>query len=218
VFVIAITAALVFVGIGYHAAHAVSLTLTFSGNYHNDPDTVFGVNGAGPIPFSYTLTYDTALDTNTAFFATGASLGSQTTTHEWYGYSASGITAASVTFGTKTWNITAISPRIPASGVSADFWLDTDISLATPSMAWILFSDGSGFLELGGGMGSATNIVMMSGSAVMEAGSFDDFRTSALTITRDEIQSLPEPSTWKLLGTGLVGLAFYGWRKKKQTA
>jgi hypothetical protein len=29
---------------------------------------------------------------------------------------------------------------------------------------------------------------------------------------------VPELSTWLLMGTGLVGLAFYGWRKKKQTA
>jgi hypothetical protein len=29
---------------------------------------------------------------------------------------------------------------------------------------------------------------------------------------------VPEPSTWMLLGTGLVGLVLYGWRKRKQTA
>ena len=28
----------------------------------------------------------------------------------------------------------------------------------------------------------------------------------------------PEPSTWLLMGSGLVGLAFYSWRKRKQEA
>ena len=84
------------------AAHAAVVTLTFSGIYNTGPDTVFGLSGPA-VPYRYQITYDTTLDTNTFFFPTGVALGRFTTVHPWYGYSKSGITATSLTFGTGTW-------------------------------------------------------------------------------------------------------------------
>src|SRR5687768_8010561 len=82
------------------SAAQATVTLTFSGTYQTASGSPFGV--AGPTaPFSFQLTYDPALDTNTEFFPTGAALDSLTTVHEWHGYSESGITATNFTFGTK---------------------------------------------------------------------------------------------------------------------
>src|SRR5438132_7028056 len=119
----------VFGCLGAGSTQAATVQLSFSGTYNTFGDTVFGLSGPA-VPYNYQLTYDTSLDTNPYFFPTGAALGSDITTHEWHGYSASGITAASLTFGAKTWTATDLSPRIPAVGVSADLWFDKDISLA----------------------------------------------------------------------------------------
>src|SRR5437879_850260 len=72
------------------SAQAALVTLSFSGTYDTGGGTVFGLSGAA-VPYNFQITYDTTLNTNTFFFATGASLGGETTTHEWHGYSASGI-------------------------------------------------------------------------------------------------------------------------------
>ena len=92
------------------SANAISVDLTFSG--------VFEVTelGSAPydFPFSVSMTYDTDLDTNTEFFASGSSVGGYTALNDFYGYSASGITSAS--WG---WTTSEILDRIPSSGSSA---------------------------------------------------------------------------------------------------
>jgi hypothetical protein len=153
-------------------AQAAVVTLSFSGTYNTGPSTVFGEFGAA-VPYNFQITYDTTLNTNSFFFPTGAFLGSQTTTHEWHGYSASGITATSLTFGSQTWTAGNVSPRIPAIGVSADLWFDTDISIAAPTRCWIFFDGGSpgvGALELGAGAANAVNIFMEQTSSVFDNG------------------------------------------------
>ena len=46
--------------------------------------------------------------------------------------------------------------------------------------------------------------------AMTEAFGYDDMTVA--------VNVVPEPSTFLLLGTGILGLAFYGWRKRKQAA
>ena len=37
-------------------------------------------------------------------------------------------------------------------------------------------------------------------------------------VRHGETTPTPEPGTWVLMGTGLVGLLGYGWRRKKRQA
>jgi hypothetical protein len=197
--------ALVFLVAG--SAQATLVNLSFSGTYDTLVFTVFGVSGPA-IPYNHQITYDTTLDTNTFFFASGASLGSETTTHEWYGYSASGITATSLTFGNQTWTVGDLIPSIPAVGVTADLWFDTDISVSTPTRSWVSFQGGSpgfGSLLLGGGVGNGVNIFMEQHSSVT------DFRNpvtrSALMTIERTVVAVPEPTTLALVGLGVLALA-----------
>jgi hypothetical protein len=177
-----------------------TVQLSFSGTYDTDGATVFGLSGPA-VPYSFGITYDTALDTNPFFFPTGATLGSDITTHPWYGYSASGITGTSLTFGTKTWTAAALSPRIPAIGVSADLWLDADISASQPTLCWALLS-GGGTLQLGAGQSAFGNIFMAPVSRVAEPGVFPPEGNSSNL----SVQAVPEPC-------GVALLIFAGlWR------
>ena len=106
------------------SAQAAVVTLSFSGTYDTSGDTIFGLSGAA-VPYNFRITYDTTLDTNTFFLATGATQGGLTTTHEWHGYSVSGITATSLTFGSQTWTAGDLVPRPLAIGITANLWFDT---------------------------------------------------------------------------------------------
>ncbi len=43
-------------------------------------------------------------------------------------------------------------------------------------------------------------------------------KTTVLASGSAAAQVVPEPGTWVLMGSGLMGLAFYGWRRRKQAA
>jgi hypothetical protein len=194
-------AALVFGCLGQGLLHAAVVQLSFSGTYNTFGGTVFGLSGSA-VPYNYQLTYNTSLDTNTLYFPTGALLGSDVTTHEWFGYSASGITATSLTFGTKTWTVAALSPRIPAVGVSADLWLDTDISVSPPTLGWAFFSDGGGKLQLGSGASAFGNIFMSPVSSVFD-GTVLPLSANSSNMS---IQEVPEPATIGLLAFAGLGV------------
>ena len=137
------------------ATQAEVVKLVFSGAYDTEGDTVFGLSGSA-VPYRYEITYDTSLDTNEFFFASGESvpvfvIGNAIAAHAIHGYSESGILSSVLTFGTKTWT----TENLPVTQISSNFaaaplWFDTDISLASPSRAAISFGSNSkgGMLHL----------------------------------------------------------------------
>ena len=105
-----------------NSVQASIVELTFSGTY--DSGTYEGdISG----PFSYSMTYDTSLDTNTEFFATGDALGGKVTTHPWYGYSASGIIDSDIEFEGAEFLPNHILSSIVDLGDAADIWFDVDL-------------------------------------------------------------------------------------------
>ena len=172
------------------AVQAGTVTLTFSGTYDTFGQTIYGLSGSA-VPFSYQITYDPALDTNTWFFPTGATVDGKKTTHPYYGYSASGITASNIAFGTGTFTAADLVARFPGGGSSADLWFDTDISVAAPTRCWMYFykPDSNGILQLGEGNDFLTTIEMGKSTYIKDAAG--ETELAPLTIT----SSVPEPGT-----------------------
>ena len=179
-----------------NSVQASIVELTFSGTYEGD------ISG----PFSYSMTYDTSLDTNTEFFATGVNLGAYTTTHEWHGYSASGITDVDFQFNEFEWLLSDLEPVEGAA-----FWLDVDLATgATPARAFFDFVSGYGLLYIG--RGEPYDITP--GAEIETANGFGS--TNDLTITRSDPDPIPEPAsviTWTLLG--VVGCIATWWKRRR---
>ena len=197
-----------------NSVQASIVELTFSGTYEGESDE----NGEFTESFSYSMTYDTSLDTNTHFFATGADLGGSTTTHEWHGYSASGITAVDIEFNGIEFSPTDVyGNKIPAVGVNADFWFDVDLATgATPTLAWLGFENSEGMVEIGGSMD-----VEMRDRSYFESENDDDYveaSSYSVTITRTaDPDPIPEPAsmiTWTLLG--IVGCIATWWNRRRK--
>ena len=70
--------------------------------------------------------------------------------NDFYGYSKSGIIASTLTLGSQTWTLDDLVPASFGPGLlSADFFLNTDFGVGTPTQAWLSFSDGTNTLSLG---------------------------------------------------------------------
>lgn len=176
--------------------------LTFSGTYTMStvlPESgpLFGVSSL-PAPFTYSITYDTALDTNTHYFPPGSTIGGKNVLQPFYGYSASGILATDLTFGTQTWTAADIRWLNPSSTIGAELWFDTDIDVATPTNSWIMFSQGTAYLELGAGalmgLGDEQGLGYLPGRSTLfdyygPSGEYLAFNT---TITRTPLASVPD--------------------------
>lgn len=198
-------AAVLIVGMA-SSVQASIVDLTFSGTYEGDADG----------PFSYSMTYDTTLDTNTEFFATGADLDGNTTIHEWHGYSASGITDLDFQFDEMEWLLGDHSGNVPAVGVTAGLWFDVDLATgATPTLAWFKFNNSSGDLYFGGMASGGGNIGILTGSTIRLSSGLR-MSTNSLTITRSDPNPIPEPAsviTWTLLG--VVGCIATWWKRRR---
>ena len=190
-----------------NSVQASIVELTFSGTYEGD------ISG----PFSYSMTYDTSLDTNTEFFATGVNLGAYTTTHEWHGYSASGITDVDFQFNEFEWLLSDLSHDIkPVEGVNADLWFDVDLATgATPTRAWLGFENLEGAVQIGYSLPDGI-VSIYDRSRFFSFDSETDGDTSSVTITRSDPAPIPEPAsvfTWTLLG--VVGCIATWWKRRR---
>jgi MYXO-CTERM domain-containing protein len=192
------------------AAQAAPVTLTFSGTYDTFDTTVFGLSGHA-VPFSYHITYDPALNTNSCVFHTGQTIDGSTALNDFYGYSASGITALDMTFGTKTWATIEMLPLNLGPGITADMWFDTDISVSAPTRCDIYFADrpvsdlSLGYTGVGGGtigMGNQSNIDDVPPD---EPGGYAG---GTVTIT----STVPEPA-----GLALLALAALPMRRQRRS-
>jgi hypothetical protein len=172
---------------------AVLVTLEIAGTVNTFGGDVFGENGSN-VPFLFSISYDTLLDTNMGFHANGVMLGSETTTHEWHGYSNSGITATNLTFGTNTWTVSNLIPRTTAGGLTADLWFDTDIALSVPTRLWMRFADPEGLLEFGPAVTGGGTVEMKSGVFIEHTDTLEMASTMSSTIS-----AVPEAQAWLMM-------------------
>lgn len=189
--------------------------VTFSGTYTNvqaPGDVVFGIS-ALPAPFAYSITYDTSLNTSPFALLAGTTHNGHVLGDNFIGYSASGIIATSFTFGSKTWTAGALSPRGIDPTTLADFWLNADISSATPTAGWLYLIDLNGSLSLGGAVDLAGTILFHGGSDIDEFGlDFPGFTTTTVTLTRVDLPSTPDAGeTAILIAIGLSLLSAANW-------
>jgi hypothetical protein len=180
------------------SADASIITMQFTGTVAQAPgsDPVFGQTGSS-IPFDFSLTYDTSKGSQIAFDPGG---------QDFYGYSADGITAYSLTFGTKTWTLSNLTPQT-INGQQADFWTNADLTLGAPTSVVAFFGDAEGALDLGFvylkfhaffsnldiQQESPDNYALVSGDYTL---------TTSVTPT-----PVPEPASLLFVGAGLVALA-----------
>ena len=204
-------AVVLIVGMPSHVQASI-VNLTFSGTYKTmDLEEEVGA-------FSYSMTYDTTLDTNTESFATGADLSGLTTYHEWHGYSASGIIDLDFQFDGMEWLLSEHSGNVPREGVTEGLWFDVDLATgATPTLAWFKFNNSSSDLYLGVMYFDDENIGLGTGSTIVFSSDvMPSIRTNSLTITRSDPDPIPEPAsviTWTLLG--VVGCIATWWKRRR---
>jgi hypothetical protein len=193
-------------------ARASIVTLLFSGTYSTQGQAIFGQFGLD-VPYQYEITYDTSLGMLEFSIPKGVLLGTHTTANPFFGYSASGITATKLTFGTQTWmasDIQLISPAPPT--VSAALWFDADITMATPTRSAISFSPGgpgNGQLQLGGlATNSGNQILLLPESRVFQTlttGPVVQTTLAPMTISQplgsEDVPELSSAVAWTALAT-----------------
>ncbi len=201
---------LITAGLAFAAACAQAgvVQLDFTGTYDTAGSTVFGQSGSA-VSYHYTISYDTALNTNSLHVASGDPLGAETAANDFYGYAKSGIVASSLTFGTQTWTAADLLERTLAPGISADLWFDTDISVGAPTLAYVFLSNASGSLMLGGAQSDGSSVNLQGDATVTDTrgGSYSLGRGPMDITLADAGGTLPEPGTLALVACGLLAAA-----------
>ncbi len=196
-------------------AGATTITMQLAGTYDVTGDAVFGESGPA-VPFSYSLTYDTGLGAQTAFLPAGTSDGSGgILQQDLYGYSAGGIVASSLTFGTHSWATSALVPWTVWTGVTADFWVDADLTAAPPTLLLAEFIDHEGVLTLGIFSGDVDGSSLAFDQGTLLFGS-ERKTWGEYTLTVFDATPVPEPASLVLFGGGLVAAAARLRRSKQQ--
>ena len=200
-------AVVLIVGMPSHVQASI-VNLTFSGTYKIiDSDEEVGA-------FSYSMTYDTSLDTNTDFFPIGSDAYGYTATHELYAYSASGITDLDLQFDGLEWLLSDVETVNGAA-----FWLDVDLATgATPTRPRLVFRPGAqseGRALVIGDIVLTDTVTFLPGSQI----GIDEpeIVADSLTITRSDPDPIPEPAsviTWTLLG--VVGCIATWWKRRRR--
>jgi len=222
--------ALLIVSPAINSVQADVISLEFSGTYDTFGLTLFGLSGSA-VPFDYTMTYDTSLNTNSLIIPAGAIIDGYTFADSFYGYSASGITALNLTFGSQTWTAADIVPRIPLAGYSADIWFNTDLSTATPTRTWLVADivDPTPLapcstlcaLQIGGAFSGFGGVVMFDTRSFIDDFDFISpggpfFGLSSKVVISSVPESVPELKTSVMMITalGLLGLVGGRWSGK----
>jgi hypothetical protein len=192
------------------SADASIITFQFTGTVrpiHNSAP-VFGET-AEWIPFDFSLTYDTSKGSQMAFYA-GA--------EDYYGYSAAGITASSLTFGTKTWTLDNLQANT-IDGNLAHFWTNGDLTLGAPTRLVAYFGDADGILKLGKILHLYSGYALSRSTGIEEevpgfafalAEGVYDLSTSVTP------SAVPEPASLLFVGSGLLGLVARRRMSKKR--
>jgi hypothetical protein len=184
-------------------AGAAVITMDFTGTVGTrDGELVLGQTGSA-IPFSYSITYDTSLGALTAFSAAGTS-----TVHDFYGYSRAGIVASSLTFGSATWTANDLRPLDITGGglLVADFFVNTDLTVAAPTLIWSSFRTTQSRLVLGLANATSSGLEMSTRVFITDQGDprANTLATGDYTMT-SSMTPVPEPASLLFVGSGLLG-------------
>ncbi len=197
---------------------AAPYQLTFSGTYSISTlshGSLFGVSDL-PVPFTYTIIYDTALNTNPYVFPTGSMIGSYPAAAPFFGYSASGILGTSLTFGTQTWTKADLLWANMSPTIGADLWFNADLEVETPTQSWIVFDVGGAGLEIGTGALMGGGVGYLSGRSTVhdDYGPVGEYLAFDTTIQRVPLAAVPEHAS-PILIPGVALLLLAGIRRRR---
>lgn len=197
-------------------ATAAIIKLDWSGQYNVETQ----LNNTQPGPYHFSLTYDTSLNTSTVIVPAGTNMiewGYHFPTRDTlYGYSASGIVAAELTFMGVTFSASDLSPSTLPMGYKADMFFNSDISQSAPTGSSVFFhknwtsSLGLGYLT---GFSYYSEAILTNGMGAR--GAFGEVYSSYGKFTRTVLSPVPEPSTYLLLLAGLVLVSAFAQRKSR---
>ena len=165
-------------------ADGASITITMSGKVDLlSGGSVFAQSGTD-IPVTTTFDVDNSASFTILFPSDGAA-------ETLYGYPSSALSGLGVAFGTKLWDATTIDLLTPKAGFSANAWFNADLASATPTKAWMQFSDGDGSIQFGS-LTTSPNLALKSTVSVVDYSGSAFGTTAAASL--DTIIAVPEPA------------------------